>query len=108
MDLVWESRWMLLKGLLVTVEVAVPVVLMSLVGGLGTVFGPVVGAFIIIAMQDYLAQIGERVITIGGTTFTIQLGQWVIVIQGVIFVLCVLLFRRGVIGEIAKLLRIRL
>jgi branched-chain amino acid transport system permease protein len=84
------------------------VVLMTLVGGLGTVFGPVVGAFIIIAMQDYLAQIGERVVVIGGMTFSIELGQWVIVIQGVIFVLCVLLFRRGVIGEIAKLLRIRL
>src|SRR5687768_12486665 len=52
------------------------VVLMALVGGLGTVFGPVAGAFIIIAMQTYLAQVG----------------QWVTIIQGVIFVLCVLLF----------------
>jgi branched-chain amino acid transport system permease protein len=68
------------------------VVLMTLVGGLGTVFGPMVGAFIIIAMQNYLA----------------GFGQWVTVIQGVIFVVCVLLFRRGVIGEIAHLLRIRL
>jgi len=68
------------------------VVLMALVGGLGTVFGPVAGAFIIIAMQTYLAQVG----------------QWVTVIQGVIFVLCVLLFRRGVVGELAHLLRIRL
>jgi len=68
------------------------VVLMALVGGLGTVFGPVAGAFIIIAMQTYLAQVG----------------QWVTVIQGAIFVVCVLLFRRGVIGEIAHLLRIRL
>lgn len=68
------------------------VVLMTLVGGLGTVFGPVVGAFTIIAMQSYLA------------TF----GQWVTVIQGTIFVACVLLFRRGVIGEIAHYLRIRL
>jgi branched-chain amino acid transport system permease protein len=68
------------------------VVLMALVGGLGTVFGPVAGAFIIIAMQTYLAQVG----------------QWVTVIQGTIFVVCVLLFRRGVIGEIAHLLRIRL
>lgn len=68
------------------------VVLMALVGGLGTVFGPVVGAFVIIAMQTYLAQVG----------------QWVTVIQGVIFVLCVLLFRRGIIGELAHLLRIRL
>ena len=68
------------------------VVLMALVGELGTVFGPVVGAFIVIAMQNYLAQVG----------------QWVTVIQGVIFVLCVLLFRRGVIGELAHFLRIRL
>ena len=61
------------------------IVLMTLVGGLGTVFGPVVGAFVIVAMQQYLA----------------GFGQWVQVIQGVIFVACVLLFRRGVVGEIA-------
>ena len=65
------------------------IVLMTLVGGLGTIFGPVVGAFVIIAMQQYLA----------------GYGQWVTVIQGVIFVACVLTFRRGVIGEIAHLLR---
>jgi branched-chain amino acid transport system permease protein len=65
------------------------IVLMTLVGGLGTVFGPVVGAFVIIAMQQYLA----------------GFGQWVTVIQGVIFVSCVLLFRRGLIGEIAHLLK---
>jgi branched-chain amino acid transport system permease protein len=65
------------------------IVLMTLVGGLGTVFGPVVGAFVIIAMQQYLA----------------GFGQWVTVIQGVIFVVCVLTFRRGVIGEIAHYLR---
>jgi len=68
------------------------VVLMTLVGGLGTVFGPVVGAFVIVAMQNYLS----------------TLEQWVTVIQGVIFVLCVLLFRRGIIGEIAHALRVRL
>ena len=61
------------------------IVLMTLVGGLGTVFGPVAGAFAIIAMQQYLA----------------GFGQWVTVIQGVIFVVCVLTFRRGVVGEIA-------
>jgi branched-chain amino acid transport system permease protein len=65
------------------------IVLMTLVGGLGTVFGPVVGAFIIIAMQQYLA----------------SFGQWVQVIQGVIFVACVLMFRRGIIGEIAHFLK---
>lgn len=61
------------------------VVLMTLVGGLGTSFGPVVGAFVIIAMQQYLA----------------GFGQWVTVIQGAIFVICVLTFRRGIVGEIA-------
>jgi branched-chain amino acid transport system permease protein len=61
------------------------IVLMTLVGGLGTIFGPVVGAFVIVAMQQYLA----------------SFGQWVTVIQGVIFVACVLLFRRGIVGEFA-------
>ncbi|MBV9394321.1 MAG: branched-chain amino acid ABC transporter permease [Methylobacteriaceae bacterium] len=65
------------------------VVLMTLVGGLGTVFGPVVGAFVIVAMQNYLA----------------GFGQWVTVIQGVIFVACVLAFRRGIVGEIAHMFK---
>jgi len=65
------------------------VVLMTLVGGLGTLFGPVVGAAIIVTMQNYLA----------------QLGSWVTVVQGLIFVVCVMLFRKGVIGEIASLIR---
>jgi branched-chain amino acid transport system permease protein len=68
------------------------VVLMTLVGGLGTIFGPVVGAFVIMIMQYKLAPLGE----------------WVLVIQGVIFVLCVLLFRRGIVGEISHFLRMKL
>jgi len=60
------------------------VVLMTLLGGLGTVFGPVVGAAMIMSMENYLA----------------QLGAWVTVVQGGIFVLCVLAFRRGVVGEL--------
>jgi branched-chain amino acid transport system permease protein len=68
------------------------IVLMTLVGGLGTVFGPVVGAFVIIAMQQYLA----------------GFGQWVTVIQGAIFVICVLTFRRGLVGEIARYFNISL
>jgi branched-chain amino acid transport system permease protein len=68
------------------------VVLMTLVGGLGTIFGPVAGAFVIIAMQNYLN----------------ALDQWVTVIQGVIFVACVLLFRRGIVGEVAHYFRIKL
>src|SRR5258706_14079624 len=65
------------------------VVLMTLLGGLGTVFGPVVGAFIIITMENYLA----------------QLGAWVTIVEGVIFVICVLTFRRGVIGELGNWLK---
>ena len=61
------------------------VVLMALVGGLGTIVGPVVGAFIIVTMQNYLA-------------FT---GEFVLVIQGAIFVVIVLAFRKGVVGELA-------
>ena len=62
------------------------VVLMTLLGGMGTLYGPVVGAVAVVSMQNYLAQFGE----------------WVTVIQGAIFVACVLLFRRGIIGEIGK------
>ncbi len=65
------------------------VVLMTLLGGMGTVFGPVVGAAVIITMQNYLA----------------QLGAWVTIVQGLIFVVCVLAFRRGIVGELAHWLK---
>jgi branched-chain amino acid transport system permease protein len=65
------------------------VVLMTLVGGLGTVFGPVAGALVIVAMANYLA----------------QLGAWVTVVQGIIFVICVLTFRRGIVGELGHFLK---
>ena len=76
---------------LTDVEVAMSgqIVLMTLVGGLGTVFGPVFGAFVVVAMQQYLS----------------GLGQWVTVIQGAVFVVCVLTFRRGIVGEIAHYFR---
>ena len=60
------------------------VVLMTLLGGMGTIFGPVVGAFVIIGLESYLA----------------AFGQWVTVITGAIFVVCVLAFRRGIVGEL--------
>ena len=68
------------------------VVLMTLLGGMGTLYGPVIGAVIVVSMQNYLAQYGE----------------WVTVIQGAVFVACVLLFRRGVVGEIAHAARLSL
>ena len=61
------------------------VVLMTLLGGMGTIFGPVVGAFAIVGLESYLA----------------GFGQWVTVITGAIFVVCVLAFRRGIVGELA-------
>jgi len=66
------------------------VVLMTLLGGLGTILGPAVGAATIVALQDQLAD---------------KVGSWVTVIMGAIFVLCVLLFRRGIIGELQALLK---
>ena len=65
------------------------VVLMTLVGGLGTIFGPVAGALILISMENYLA----------------QLGDWLTIAQGAIFVVCVLTFRRGVVGGLARWIR---
>ncbi|WP_425450085.1 branched-chain amino acid ABC transporter permease [Virgifigura deserti] len=65
------------------------VILMTLLGGLGTVFGPAVGALVLVSLQNYLAQIGS----------------WVTVVQGTIFVICVLTFRRGIIGELGRLLK---
>jgi branched-chain amino acid transport system permease protein len=66
------------------------VVLMTLLGGLGTVFGPVVGAFVIVGLQNQLAD---------------KVGSWVQVIMGVIFVICVLAFRRGIVGELMALFK---
>lgn len=64
------------------------VVLMTLLGGLGTILGPVAGAITIVSLEDLLAD---------------KVGSWVTVIMGAIFVICVLLFRRGVVGEIGAL-----
>ncbi len=68
------------------------VVLTTLLGGLGTVFGPVVGAVLTTSMENYLA----------------QFGSWVTVTQGAVFVVCVLAFRRGIVGEIAAALKLSL
>jgi branched-chain amino acid transport system permease protein len=64
------------------------VILMTLVGGTGTFFGPVIGAAVVVTLQEYLSDI---------------VGGWVTVIIGAVFVACVLLFRRGIVGELAAL-----
>ncbi|MFT0891410.1 branched-chain amino acid ABC transporter permease [Pseudochelatococcus sp. G4_1912] len=62
------------------------VVLMTLVGGLGTIFGPAIGAIVVVSMQNYLA----------------TLGAWVPIVQGIVFVICVMLFREGIIGVLSR------
>jgi branched-chain amino acid transport system permease protein len=68
------------------------VVLMTLLGGIGTIFGPVIGALVFGGLETYLAQFGD----------------WVTVTQGAIFILCVLAFRRGIVGEVGARLRLGL
>jgi branched-chain amino acid transport system permease protein len=65
--------------------------LMSILGGVGTISGPIVGAIIVAGMENFLA----------------SLGSWINVVHGMIFILCVLLFRRGIVGEIAARLHAR-
>ena len=67
------------------------VVLMTLLGGVGTVFGPTVGAFLVVTIQNYFS----------------EAGSWVTIIQGVIFVVCVLAFRSGIVGVLAPWLKKR-
>jgi branched-chain amino acid transport system permease protein len=67
-------------------------VLMTILGGIGTLWGPVAGAAVIINLQNYLA----------------NLGGWSTIATGAIFVICVLAFRRGIVGEIAYRLKIKL
>ncbi|MCB1811881.1 MAG: branched-chain amino acid ABC transporter permease [Candidatus Competibacteraceae bacterium] len=64
------------------------VVLMTLLGGIGTLSGPLVGAFVFVSLQNFLA----------------PFGSWVLIIQGLVFVLCVLLFRDGIVGVMSRLL----
>jgi branched-chain amino acid transport system permease protein len=67
------------------------VVLMTLLGGMGTILGPIVGAFLVILLQNFLSG-----------------SQWpVTVVLGAIFVACVLVFRRGIIGELARIFRLK-
>jgi branched-chain amino acid transport system permease protein len=86
----------LVFGIATLVDVDFPmsgqVVLMTLLGGMGTIFGPGIGALVVTAMENYLA----------------PFGAWVTVTEGVIFVACVIAFRRGIVGTIGGLLRLAL
>ncbi|WP_426114137.1 branched-chain amino acid ABC transporter permease [Massilia sp. PWRC2] len=76
------------------------VVLMTLVGGMGTLVGPILGAFIIIALENKLGDLGNFIARSTGIEWFSTLGESVGMVTGLIFIVCVLLFRRGIVGEI--------
>jgi len=81
------------------------VILMTLVGGMGTMFGPLLGAAIIVALQDRLGDIGNGLANVTGIDWFHSLGESVTIVTGIIFIACVLAFRRGIVGEIVARVR---
>jgi branched-chain amino acid transport system permease protein len=80
------------------------VILMTLVGGMGTLVGPIIGAFIIVALENKLGDLGNLLAGATHIEWFTTLGESVGIVTGLIFVTCVLLFRRGIVGEIGALL----
>lgn len=76
------------------------VILMTLVGGMGTLLGPIVGALIIIALENKIGDLGKALADLTGVAWFNGLGESVSLVTGLIFIVCVLAFRRGVVGEI--------
>jgi branched-chain amino acid transport system permease protein len=84
------------------------VILMTLVGGMGTLLGPLVGAALIVALEDRLGDIGGWLATSTGIAWFQSLGESATIVTGLIFIACVLAFRRGIVGEaIARLKPLR-
>ncbi|SPB14217.1 branched-chain amino acid ABC transporter integral membrane subunit [Caballeronia novacaledonica] len=81
------------------------VILMTLVGGMSTMFGPLLGAAIIVALEDRLGDIGTGIARVTGVAWFNSLGESVTIVTGVIFIACVLAFRRGIVGEIIARVR---
>ena len=81
------------------------VVLMTLVGGLGTIVGPIVGAVIIISLENKLGELGNLLANITTIDWFRSLGESVTIVTGFIFIVCVLAFRRGIVGELSALLK---
>jgi len=78
------------------------VVLMTLVGGLGTLAGPIVGAVVIIALENKLGELGNGIAMVTGIEWFRTLGESVTIVTGAIFIVCVLAFRRGIVGELVE------
>lgn len=76
------------------------VTLMTLLGGLGTLSGPIVGALVIVVLENKLGDIGDALASLTGVHWFSSLGESVTMVMGFIFILCVLSFRRGLMGEL--------
>ena len=80
------------------------VILMTLVGGMGTMVGPMVGALVIVALENKIGDVGRALAELTGIAWFNGLGEAVTLVTGLIFILCVLAFRRGLVGEATALL----
>ena len=76
------------------------VILMTLVGGMGTLFGPVLGAALIVTLEDRLGDIGNALAAATHIAWFATLGDSTTIVVGFIFIACVLAFRRGIVGEV--------
>ncbi|MDR3003500.1 MAG: branched-chain amino acid ABC transporter permease, partial [Acidovorax sp.] len=75
------------------------VILMTLMGGLGTLSGPIVGSAVVVALENKIGDFGAFMAKLTGVEWFTTLGESVTIVTGLIFVICVLAFRRGIMGE---------
>jgi branched-chain amino acid transport system permease protein len=83
------------------------VVLMTLVGGLGTLAGPIVGAIVIVALENRLGDLGAWLAQVSGIEGFNAIGESVTIVIGAIFIVCVLSFRQGVVGTLTSRIKAR-
>ena len=76
------------------------VILMTLVGGMGTMLGPIVGALVVVALENKIGDVGKALAEATGVQWFNGLGESVSLVTGLIFIVCVLAFRRGIVGEV--------
>lgn len=80
------------------------VILMTLIGGLGTLTGPVLGAFVVVLLENKVGDMGVALARMTGVEWFAGLGESVTIVIGLIFIICVMAFRRGIVGEIGALI----
>ncbi|MCD0503135.1 branched-chain amino acid ABC transporter permease [Bordetella petrii] len=83
------------------------VILMTLIGGMGTLVGPILGAFIVVLLENKVGDFGRFMAELTGSNWFLRLGESVTIVIGLIFIICVLAFRRGIVGELLAFLQRR-